>query len=174
MSKAVDLFLVYEFIKRLSTPFEETDAYALGIINDEGKVIKKPSTREEKDALTPFDKLIFNLKKLLKKVTGIDRRLATFTAALFLLREHEERTRKSFISEGEFMTFTNENRELVESILEDVPTNAVGTGNIAGTSPNDVKVTNKILQRHRKRNQQQANNHTQEVRRTLSQVRLGR
>jgi hypothetical protein len=88
---AVDLYLVYEFIKRLSTPFEETEAYKLGIINDEGKVIKSPRTSEEKNALTPFDKLIFNLKKLLKKVTGIERRISTFAAALFLLREYEER-----------------------------------------------------------------------------------
>jgi hypothetical protein len=89
---AVDLYLVYEFIKRLSTPFEETEAYKLGIINDEGKVIKSPRTSEEKNALTPFDKLIFNLKKLLKKVTGIERRISTFAAALFLLREYEEPT----------------------------------------------------------------------------------
>lgn len=169
---AVDLYLVYEFIKRLSTPFEETEAYKLGIINDEGKVIKSPRTSEEKNALTPFDKLIFNLKKLLKKVTGIERRISTFAAALFLLREYEERNNKSFITESEFINFYNDNKYLVESILEDVPTNAVGTGNIAGTSPDDVKVTNRVLQRHRKRNQQQANNHSQLVRKTISQIRI--
>ena len=173
MSKAVDLYLVYEFIKRLSTPFEETEAYALGIIDAEGKVIKKTRTREEKDAFTPFDKLIFNLKKLLKRVTGIYRRLATFTAALFLLREEEERSKKSFITENEFITFYKKNKYIAESIVEDAPVNAVGSGNIAGTGTDDLKVINKVLQKHRKKNQQQANNHSQEIRRTLSQVRLG-
>ena len=172
MSSSVDLYLVYEFIKRLSTPFDETEAYKLGIINDEGKVIKTPKTREEKDAFTYFDKLIFNLKKLLKKVTGIERRLSTFAAALFLLREHEERNNKSFITESEFKDFYFKNKKIVESIVEDAPTNAVGTGNIAGTSPDDVKVTNRILQRHRKRNQQQANNHSQTIRKTISQIRF--
>ena len=42
MSKVVDLFLVYQFIKRLSTPFEETKAYELGLIDEKGKRLKKP------------------------------------------------------------------------------------------------------------------------------------
>jgi hypothetical protein len=170
MSQAVDLYIVYEFIKRLSTPFEETKAYQLGIINDEGKVIKKPRSREEKDALTPFDKLVFNLKKLLKKVTGIERRLATFSAALFLLKESQKENRKSFISESEFVYFTFDNKSLVETILEDIPTNAVGTGNIAGVdNPGVVK---KVLQKHREKNKKQANNVSNMSRQTFSAIRL--
>ena len=39
-SGAFDLFLVYEFIKRLATPFKEWDAYDLGIIDERGNIIK--------------------------------------------------------------------------------------------------------------------------------------
>lgn len=171
MSQAVDLYLVYEFIKRLSTPFEETKAYEMGIIDDEGKVIKKARTREEKEAFTTFDKLIFNLKKLLKKVTGIDRKLTTFAAALFLLKEHENKTGKNFISESEFRDFHMKNKTLIESFVEEeAPTNAVGSGNIAGVdNPGVVK---KVMQRHREKNKQQANNVATMARKTFSTIRM--
>ena len=39
----VDLFLVFQFIKRLSTPFKEWDAYKLGIIDETGQ-----ATNQEK------------------------------------------------------------------------------------------------------------------------------
>jgi len=53
MSSIVDLFLVYQFITRLVTPFNQWNAYKLGIINDQGKVLRKRatlSTPEEKSA----------------------------------------------------------------------------------------------------------------------------
>ena len=37
----VDLFLVYQMIKRLATPFEKWSAYELGIIDDKGMPLKK-------------------------------------------------------------------------------------------------------------------------------------
>ena len=37
----VDLFLVYQFVKRLATPFEKWDAYELGIIDEDGNRLKK-------------------------------------------------------------------------------------------------------------------------------------
>ena len=62
MSQVVDLFLVYEFVKRLSTPFNETKAFKLGLIDDKGKRLKKASSKDEKNAMTYYDRLIFNLK----------------------------------------------------------------------------------------------------------------
>ena len=84
MSKVVDLFLVYQFIKRLSTPFEETKAYELGLIDEKGKRLKKAVSREERDSMTYYDRLIFNLKRLIAKA-GIQSKFVTFAAALFFL-----------------------------------------------------------------------------------------
>ena len=36
MGSAIDLFVTYRFIKLLVTPFEKTDAYRLGIIDENG------------------------------------------------------------------------------------------------------------------------------------------
>ena len=87
MGQAVDLFLVYQFVKRLSTPFEDTKAFELGLIDEKGKRLKKASTREEKDAMTYYDRLIFNLKRLIAKA-GIQSKFVTFAAALFLKKKN--------------------------------------------------------------------------------------
>jgi len=42
MSRAIDLLITYRVIKMLVTPFEKTDAYKYGIIDKNGKVLRKP------------------------------------------------------------------------------------------------------------------------------------
>jgi len=41
MGSAIDLFVAYRFIRILTTPFEKTDAFKLGIIDGKGNRIKK-------------------------------------------------------------------------------------------------------------------------------------
>jgi hypothetical protein len=88
-ASAVDFLIVYQFIKRLATPFEKTDAFELGLIDADGKRLKKAESKDEKNAMTPFDRLIFNLKRILTKF-GLGGRLSTTAAALLLLREYTE------------------------------------------------------------------------------------
>jgi hypothetical protein len=40
MGRAVDLFVTYRFLKLLTTPFDNTDAFKLGIIDKDGNRIK--------------------------------------------------------------------------------------------------------------------------------------
>ena len=91
-SRAGDLYYSFRFGKMLTTPFEDTDAYKLGIIDENGNRIKtkKVSTSEEKSAFTTFHRLVFNVKKLLEKLPGGQSRLASYAAALFLLKEKYE------------------------------------------------------------------------------------
>ena len=162
MSQAVDIFLVYQFIKRLAMPFNETKAFELGLIDEKGKRLKKASSKEEKNAMTYFDKLIFNLKRVLAKVTGIESKFTTFAAALFLLKESEKPKdqRRQFISESDFFDFKRENAVLIESLLltEDAPANAVGSGNIAGAGDGeDPPMRKKVIANYKKKNKAQAN-----------------
>ena len=39
MGRAIDLFVTYRFLKLLTTPFEKTDAFKLGIIDENGNRI---------------------------------------------------------------------------------------------------------------------------------------
>ena len=92
-SAAGNIFFVYTFIKRLATPFSSTKAFELGIIDKNGKILKKRSklkTKEEKESYTLTDTLVFNLKKILAKVPGGSTKFATFVAALFLLKEENK------------------------------------------------------------------------------------
>jgi hypothetical protein len=91
MSGPIDIFLVYSFLKRLTTPFDKTEAFKLGLIDSQGTRLKKAETPAEKASLGYFDRLVFNLKRLLAKIPGGSTQLATFAAALLLLREQDEK-----------------------------------------------------------------------------------
>lgn len=90
---AFDAIIVYQLIKLLATPFEKTEAFELGIIDKDGQVLRKRKTlktQKEKNAFTVFHVLAFNLKKLLEKLPFGKTKLASFAAALILLREEDE------------------------------------------------------------------------------------
>jgi len=88
MGRAIDLFVTYRFIRLLTTPFEKSDAYAMGIIDKNGfRTDKKLITKKEKNAYTVLHKLVFNIKKLFGKVPGLRTKVGTYAAALFLLKD---------------------------------------------------------------------------------------
>ena len=90
ISRTGDLFYAYRFIKLLVTPWEKTEAFELGIIDDEGKVLKKTrelNTSDEKAAYTVFHRLVFNIKRLLNKLPFGKTKLASWATALFLIKE---------------------------------------------------------------------------------------
>ena len=79
-----DTVIVYLIIKKLSTPFEEWEAYKEGIIDRNGKKIKEPKTFKERKAWTFFDRFIANLKRIMQKFVGKSRFAAIATAAVLL------------------------------------------------------------------------------------------
>lgn len=87
LKRAGDLVYTFRFLKLLVTSFENTEAYKLGLINDKGKRLRRPETSDEKSAYTPFHKLVFNIKKLIAKAPGGSTKIASYAAALFLLKE---------------------------------------------------------------------------------------
>ena len=44
MGRAIDLFVTYRFINLLFTPFEKTEAFKLGIIDENGNRVIPPPT----------------------------------------------------------------------------------------------------------------------------------
>ena len=94
MSRAIDLLITYRVIKMLVTPFEKTDAYKYGIIDKNGKVLRKNKTltiAKEKDAYTILHRFVFNLKRIINFIPGGKSKLGTYAAALgLLLKEGKE------------------------------------------------------------------------------------
>lgn len=87
ISRAGDLVYTFRFLKLLVTPFEKTNAYKLGLIDGEGKKLRKADTTEEKSAYNAFHRIVFNIKKLIAKVPGGSSRIASYASALFLIKE---------------------------------------------------------------------------------------
>lgn len=64
-SMIAETFITSFFIKKLKTPFIETKAFELGLITQKGELVKKPSSKDEKNAYTFIESFIFKLKRYL-------------------------------------------------------------------------------------------------------------
>ena len=131
MGRAIDLFVTYRFLRLLTTPFEDTQAFKLGIIDAKGnrimqKRIKKPVvelvTSEQKNSYTILHKLVFNIKKIFAKVPGLRTKVSTYAAALFLLKDtFKESVDDPDMFEKEFVKYLKENDiEFDDEISEEV------------------------------------------------------
>ena len=137
MGRAIDLFVTYRFLRLLTTPFEDSDAFKLGIIDEKGNRIKLPkstkpavelSTSELKNSYTILHKLVFNIKKIFSKVPGLRTKLGTYAAALFLLKDtFKESVDDPDMFEKEFVKYLKENNiKFDDEISEEV----IGFGEI--------------------------------------------
>lgn len=93
MSRFVDAIIAYRILRKLATPFSETNAFKLGIIDEKGKILRKfneLTTPEEKDSYTLLDRLVWRIKRIIERVPYASPQLASFAAALALIKEHHE------------------------------------------------------------------------------------
>lgn len=152
MSKFVDNLIAFKVLSMLVTPFEKSDAFKLGIIDKDGKALKKVkdlNTTQERDAYTALDRLVFNLKRLLAKVPGGKSQFASLIAAYWLIKEsHESR---AVINEDQLIdlidlieskniTLVEEEIE-VEEFLASLEEDADGGGGAPGSVTGIANVT---------------------------------
>jgi hypothetical protein len=145
MAGVIDLYLAYRFLKNLVLPFENWEAYKTGVIDKDGSILitKKNRTPEQRDSFGYFDLIGMNLKKLLGKLPGGKSAIASYAAALLLLKEYNKKEVKEDYNdyvdlewlEKEFNICLAEAEELFkeEQVEEEgEPTNNVSGGAIAG------------------------------------------
>ena len=126
-SRAVDALITYRIIKLLVTPFERQEAFKYGIIDSDGKVLKKSKTlktERERKAYTVLHRFIFNLKRILKRV-GLGSRIGSFAVALALLiKENKEYEKHKMIIESAIITYLKQTDQYVDLLNEEgeVPT----------------------------------------------------
>jgi len=88
-----DIIYTLRFLRLLTTPWERTKAYEYGIIDKNGKRLKSFNTNsiQDRDAYnnyyTPFIRLVFNVKRLINKLPLGKSRIASYAAALYLLKD---------------------------------------------------------------------------------------
>lgn len=173
MRRAIDMYMVYQFIRRLSRPFEKWDAYQTGVIDKQGNILVRKSERTsvQQKSFTAFDLMVLKLKKLLGKVPGGSTKIASYMAALWLIKEWNHFTDGSILTENTSATDISNSlslflewylyyipvvEEVNKKITEDgeAPTVNVGSGNIAGLGvgpQGEPGLTKPQQARHRKR-----------------------
>lgn len=146
----LDIFVAYNFVKILSQPWKETDAYRLKIIDDKGNILikrKDLKTGEQEAAYTIFHTVIWNLKRLLDKFPPTASRIGSFAAAFWMLQEHVgsrvedkravERVFIEYLKEQGYLTQEEEANLIFESLTEE---EELTTGDLANLKPKSKKV----------------------------------
>lgn len=162
MARFVDSIIAYRILRMLVTPFEDTDAYKLGIIDANGKELKKMrqlNTVQEQNAYTILHRMIFRLKRIIQKVPLENKKLLSFAAALALIKEHYDTKSEPIDLEVQYLNKLHIANTLTEDInqtstfftkkqllpfklyIEDAPANnAAATPGIAGFTPDTLGV----------------------------------
>ena len=96
LNKVISAFTVFKFIKAMTTPFKQMDAYDLGIIDSKGKFIKKLdqlTTSKERKSVDAFHRLVINFKKIIAKVPdpSLKANLQRLPTAMVLLKDDIEK-----------------------------------------------------------------------------------
>ena len=113
-NRAVDLVITYRVIKLLVTPFNKQEAFKYGIMDKDGKVLRKYRTLKttaEKKSYTILHRFVFNLKRVLAKA-GLGGRLGTFAVALAtLLREDKRYMEHKSLIESAVITYLKDTNQ---------------------------------------------------------------
>lgn len=123
INQLINSFTLFKFIKDITTPYTKMKLYDMGMIDENGEIIRS-------DNILPYDQLILSIKKLLKQIPNPNTKakLKNLTTAISLFSEDIEKIGgdKDYIFEN-IMNYLNE--EL-----------SVGGGGISGVSPNPENV----------------------------------
>ena len=93
MSRFVDALITYRILRLLTTPFDQQDAFRLGLIDKHGNRLKKENelnTTEEQEAYSLLHRMVFRLKRIIEKVPLDNKNFLSFATAVALVREQIE------------------------------------------------------------------------------------
>lgn len=93
MPSTIDNLITLRVLRLLTTPFNQTDAYRLGIIDKNGKELRPISqlkNSDELDAYSYLHRLVFRLKQIINKVPLENKTFLSFAAAWALIKENVE------------------------------------------------------------------------------------
>lgn len=150
--RILDTAIALRIIYLLVTPIEKTDAFKLGLIDQDGKTIKKATTKEEKNSTSMLHRLVWNLKRLISMVPGGSTKIGSLTAAYLLMKEaYENDWSEEHLNEHAVLNFyllseNTDHDETIDRLLEqlaeleeDAPANAAGampdSGGVAKDDP---------------------------------------
>ena len=86
----IDTLFVFRLLGKLTMKYEKWDAFKSGVIDKKGNILlkKKERDKKQKDSFNMLDRLAWNLKRLIGKVPGGKSQVASYIAALALIKEY--------------------------------------------------------------------------------------
>jgi len=189
MGRFVDSIIAYRILKMLVVPFENTDAFKQGIIDKNGKELKKMSdlnTVAERDAYTILHRLVFRLKRIINKVPIENKKLLNIAAAYSLIKEHYHADKEPINLEEQFFDrmkldlsnetvliesfFDNKTTLTFRQFAEDAPANSAGSPGVAGFTPDSMGVSVKAQKKHKTILRRDEVNYVAQSKRNLSKI----
>ena len=164
MSRIVDNLIAYKILKMIVTPFIDTEAYKLGIIDAKGKNLKKANqlqTTQEKDAYNYLTRLVFNIKKLINRLPGGENKMKSLVAALWLVKEQYQSNQGSMSSAmlqerfDSMMKMMDNRVSLVEEeivvkkFLDEEGEGGAPTNNTSGAAVSEPKIMPKDVKKYK-------------------------
>jgi len=160
MGRFVDSVITYRILRILTTPFIKTEAYKLGIIDENGKELKKMSSLQsvaERDAYTILHRMIYRIKRIIERIPVANKQIITLAAALSLIKEHTSTNNEPIDIEIQYLnrlksnlteeiiqvnSYINEYKTLTfKQFVEEAPANnAAATPGIDGFTPDTIGV----------------------------------
>ena len=161
MSRIVDNLIAYRILKMLVTNFENTDAFKLGIIDKNGKNIRKANTLQtakERDSYTYLNRLVFNVKKIINRLPGGESKMKSLVAALWLVKEHyESGNRSTAMLQEKFDNIMKlldnrvslvEEEIIVKKFLDEEGEGGIANVTGAGVSTDQPKIDKKAIKKY--------------------------
>ena len=189
MGRFVDSIIAYRILKMLVVPFENTDAFKQGIVDKNGKELKKMSdlnTVAERDAYTILHRLVFRLKRIINKVPIENKKLLNIAAAYSLIKEHYNAGKEPINLEEQFFDrmkldlseetvliesfFSDKNTLTFRQFAEDAPANSAGSTGVAGFTPDSIGVSVKAQKKHKTILRRDEVNYVAQSKRNLSKI----
>ena len=119
LGTAADTVYTFRFLKLLVTPWKDTPAYELGVIDADGKPLLKVKEldSDQKDVYNMFHRLVFKIKRLMNKVPGGKSRIGSYAAALWLIKEETKMSDAQLLEAMGDMDFGLEYEDINESFI---------------------------------------------------------
>jgi|TARA_R110000803_G_scaffold184594_1_gene246926 hypothetical protein len=119
LTRAADTVYTFRFLKLLVTAWEDTPAFEMGIIDKDGFPLRKVRdlTSEERGTYTMFHRLVFKIKRLMNKIPGGKSKIASYAAALYLIKEETGMSEEQLLEAMDSFDFELEFEDINESFI---------------------------------------------------------
>lgn len=123
----VSVVAAISFTKLLTTPFEKWKSCKMGLIDNKGKILRKPKTSEEKKQFGVFENIARKIKILFHKFVP-DKKYLSLLFAMYLLKKESVNSLENILKEELNQKLTNDENKILISILYEISNSSKSVG----------------------------------------------